>query len=922
MTPVSPLMINDTSPSTNISNSVDRKEKSLTLITNGNDKMAVTVKEANSAMSYISTPKSSPFSERNMSSQQIVNELPSDLSHPSKASMAGGKKGGCASHVTPSEKSVKLDETPRGGCVTKTLEDMGGSSSRGSESTEAACPLSPSRHLGVMSRRGGFSGNVPTSPAGAESRAKTLQDYRQPPTLLKLASASGAVPISLRPRIAKDDHSNGSKSGGSAITSSRMAHTTSSVLAQSVGDQTEMKALALPVSKSSELSSSIPPSMKLDSASTETSSTDNTPQSPVPPLASGSAFPLTSPFGARISQQENTHLKNEQHEPLSPQLPSPPKVANDQRKGLESDVNGNDRGLANDQRKELESDVNGSDRGGGVTPPPPANFAQDYGRPELSSLSFDASNVLSWLSPTANSLFSPGAFNKSPRVMFSPSTPKQHSKLFSDLGVNPGPSPNGSKNRNSLSLQQQSCFNMICVSPLASSKRGTIGNGISNAGRPIPKMPDTPICFKDVFASPKTDQKTGLPITKSNEIPTLTESTSTGQNDLESKLNHEKDMAERDLMMDEDMSVLLQLAQTTPKAEKGSMRTYRSPRHLKMHFGISSHPGGPPSSLQLPFIGVKGASPSRLQRKSGDKGSGSADDRSGAPISIRNTTPGGSKKKPTPIKSSSVKNLSSKGSKQSIPAALSPVPGRYPGPYPGHPLPPHLSHPPPPHTIYPLPSHMPIHAMPGHPTYPHYPYAPPGHPRPYMNYPVPTPVGSKASPLKKSQKNKNGTNGKRPLATQVGSTTNKRPKKTSGRGKGSGTKRKPSQASAMTASLNNPADRQKSAAAISAMNAANGHKNDKAAALASAILRGVTMRPSGKWQAQLYYAGKSRYIGVFDTREKAALAYEIAREKLKTDKTSSEQGSLSAKDTEAHVNAARKAAFAGVNETDPRIMGK
>merc|ERR1740124_1215554 len=94
------------------------------------------------------------------------------------------------------------------------------------------------------------------------------------------------------------------------------------------------------------------------------------------------------------------------------------------------------------------------------------------------------------------------------------------------------------------------------------------------------------------------------------------------------------------------------------------------------------------------------------------------------------------------------------------------------------------------------------------------------------------------------------------------------------------------------------------------------------AALSAAILRGVTMRPSGKWQAQLYYAGKSRYIGVFDTREKAALAYEIAREKLKTDKSPSDQSAQSVKETEANVNAARKAAFEGVNEKDPRITGK
>ena len=50
-----------------------------------------------------------------------------------------------------------------------------------------------------------------------------------------------------------------------------------------------------------------------------------------------------------------------------------------------------------------------------------------------------------------------------------------------------------------------------------------------------------------------------------------------------------------------------------------------------------------------------------------------------------------------------------------------------------------------------------------------------------------------------------------------------------------------------TAMLSEPVDRLKSAAAIAAINAASGGKNDKAAALAAANLRGVTMRPSGKW---------------------------------------------------------------------------
>jgi len=78
---------------------------------------------------------------------------------------------------------------------------------------------------------------------------------------------------------------------------------------------------------------------------------------------------------------------------------------------------------------------------------------------------------------------------------------------------------------------------------------------------------------------------------------------------------------------------------------------------------------------------------------------------------------------------------------------------------------------------------------------------------------------------------------------------------------------------------------------------------------AAALLRGVTLRASGKWQAQLYWDGKSTYIGVFPTREKAARAYEIARGVLKPVSTDT-----STRDKEALLFLARKAAYEGVNE--------
>ncbi|KAG7349870.1 hypothetical protein IV203_012467 [Nitzschia inconspicua] len=46
-------------------------------------------------------------------------------------------------------------------------------------------------------------------------------------------------------------------------------------------------------------------------------------------------------------------------------------------------------------------------------------------------------------------------------------------------------------------------------------------------------------------------------------------------------------------------------------------------------------------------------------------------------------------------------------------------------------------------------------------------------------------------------------------------------------------------------------------------------------------LRVVTQRPSGKWQAQIFFAGRSRYIGAFKTRKQAVLAYTMVRAQLK-----------------------------------------
>lgn len=52
--------------------------------------------------------------------------------------------------------------------------------------------------------------------------------------------------------------------------------------------------------------------------------------------------------------------------------------------------------------------------------------------------------------------------------------------------------------------------------------------------------------------------------------------------------------------------------------------------------------------------------------------------------------------------------------------------------------------------------------------------------------------------------------------------------------------------------------------------------------VSSEIPKGVTVRPSGRWQSQVYYKGHSRYLGVFSDSREAALAWILAKELLTT----------------------------------------
>lgn len=592
----------------------------------------------------------------------------------------------------------------------------------------------------------------------------------------------------------------------------------------------------------------------------------------------------------------------------------------------------------------------------------PTDFAVDYCKHKHSE-SFDASNVLAWLqSPTTNGLFSPGggfgSVSNTPRgAPRTPRTPTMSttSFFFSDVASLPR---NGDFVSPKEPKGQRGGMTSISISPLASSKRK-------------PSRNNTPINYKEVFASPG-GQSISHSI-KPRSMPLLGESPSAKGKEFDVHV------AERDLMEDEDLSVLLQLASSnTPRSCKDGSDVFRSPGVRKPgNFGDRNQApqipiiggqgdgsgtklprkmsqGGPNADdfAPPPHLGIRsnssGASREMFSRDDGDKNGVNKSigkDSSKNIEGISDTTAGSSKKK---IKKSKNRKSAQHNGYATHPYQQQhrdggpygyPMPGGMPAMPPGGSMRVVVGAPPPmgaragskkssdgygPHSMYPPPPpyHHPHMGVP-----PPYGYPPPPRPMPPMYSSSHQGKGSNKGTSKKTKgsKSQKTNNNKRPApvlsaAGVKGSPSPKKPRKQQPK---TATKKKKTTTAAVTTPPGEGVDRQKTAAAIAAVNAASGGKNDRAAALAAAILRGVTMRPSGKWQAQLYYAGKSRYIGVFDTREKAALAYEIAREKLKSDnKSPADQSAQSLKATENAVNAARKAAFEGVNEKDPRVTGK
>jgi hypothetical protein len=216
--------------------------------------------------------------------------------------------------------------------------------------------------------------------------------------------------------------------------------------------------------------------------------------------------------------------------------------------------------------------------------------------------------AFAWLhSPTGQGFFSPGGLLGSqvntPRGAYmggiTPRTPRTPtagtSFFFSDTSPRQGEfvSPkgaaggeNGGNARGNGSLHASHPLNnMICISPLASSKRmqGKVvneGPGRTPYSHRRGESHASSVNYNDVFESPRasisgTDSARGTPL-KPRNLPVLSDGTPSRNTKGKSRggKNASLDihMAERDLMEDEDLSVLLQLASTSSNSTPGKVQ--------------------------------------------------------------------------------------------------------------------------------------------------------------------------------------------------------------------------------------------------------------------------------------------------------------------------------------------------------------
>mmetsp|Transcript_20588 Transcript_20588/g.31385 ORF Transcript_20588/g.31385 Transcript_20588/m.31385 type:complete len:860 (+) Transcript_20588:245-2824(+) len=334
--------------------------------------------------------------------------------------------------------------------------------------------------------------------------------------------------------------------------------------------------------------------------------------------------------------------------------------------------------------------------------------------------------------------------------------------------------------------------------------------------------------------------------------------------------------AENNINIDADLNALLQLAETTTPGGTRPV-TFMSPV-LSTHLRRQSTNGDgaePPSSLQLPIISGSSAT-------AAEKGTPQLSIRS----TTKSTTKGTGRKRGRPPKNKN-KNVETPASK---PQQKQPPPQQQQQQQ---------------QQYQELPTAYQSQVMHYHGGAPQQYYHHPAHHHQGWVYPGQPPQYAYADQQQQAAS---------PAESEVKTVTRGRGKRRSTKAPGSveSTGKRVRRATPKKAKVPqelDPQDNEKIEAAIGAVRRSGG-KQKKSPEDKGALPRGVTMRPSGKWQAQLYYAGKSRYIGVFDSREKACLAYEISREVLKTDKGEDPKPS----EIDANINLARKAAFAGVGK--------
>ena len=544
----------------------------------------------------------------------------------------------------------------------------------------------------------------------------------------------------------------------------------------------------------------------------------------------------------------------------------------------------------------------------------PTDFALDYGKAytqhhnNANGTIEQQSNVMAWLqSPTANVFFSPtGGYNSlfnTPRASMTqtPRTPTvSTSFFFSDVASLPkavtegggkslqAHAPNNLHSPKSISRKG----NVICISPLNTNKDGNSAMSLS-----------TPMtsAIRDMFGSPGREEEVDHKVSVSSGeksksllkgVPTLSETPSAEDRRVGRKLSIRRSSSEnpdveasmstsREIMEDEDLSYLLSVSANTPSSVRPPV--FRSAVKDGGSGDREDDKSSENNGLHMPEIGKEQyendtQKPSLEMRKSTSKETDSKAEKKGE----------------------------SKGSRYSVAPQYPPPPGAEA--YYGMSVPPGsagtmhvmVGGPPPgkggadrngPYEYMGMYHHQAAMYYPGYP-YPYQSHYPPPPPPPHPVYPAhhapePDPAAPTTQP---SVKRGPG------LLVADEKAAKKRKIATPPSGK---KRRAPSPDHE---SFSQEKSGKPNSASVS----------DKKTDGDSGALRGVTMRPSGKWQAQLYFAGKSRYIGVFDSREKAALAYEIARDKLKSGAKTT--NTSNPKETEDLVNEARKAAFDGVNE--------